>query len=112
MAVNFPSGYHLDWASPVRHKSRVKVRRWSDGTPYSQRTTTTRWIEFDCQISGMTVALRTALINFIYDNDEEPAVLWTIDGVNYSGRFVGDITEGMAGRNNTSLRFRYYAKAV
>lgn len=109
MPTAFPSGYYLERVSRLSILPRAKVDFLDDGTPLSQQTTSTTWYRYTCIIGALTQAEKNTIVQFINDNQFTDDVTWTIDGVDLTGRFVGNVDVTMQGARYR-LRFDYYAQ--
>jgi hypothetical protein len=108
--VAFPSGYNLARDSGFRNASTEQFDVMSDGAPRSRRVTSKRYVSIACRFGALYRAEKDALELFIVTNAAN-TITWTIDGINYSGRIIGDHSTTMSGIL-FNLSFDFYGEIV
>lgn len=106
----FPTGFYLDRSTTFRHHPTESIDMMSDGAPRSRTLTTSRYVTISCEFSFLTADEKATLESFLLSNQAN-TITWTIDGVDYSGRFVGGHSVTMTGPL-FSVSFTYYAMIV
>lgn len=107
----FPAGYTLDRASPFSNDKITDTWVLTDGTSLQQIRGADAYVTIRASIKYMDSADRTTLKTFLDANRYSTATTWTIDGINYSGIFVGGYKEKLIGQLY-SISFIFRAKEV
>jgi hypothetical protein len=108
--VAFPAGYNLERDSTFENVSNVTVDIMSDGTPRQRTTSATPYTSIACKFAYLTATDKQTLVTFLTTNAAN-TITWTIDGVNYSGVFMGNMSITMTGPLY-NVTFTYYATTV
>lgn len=108
--VAFIIGYHLDRGTGFKHDNGVVVDLMSDGTPRQRTTASVKYATIKCKFSYLSAVDKDDLVEFLVDNAAN-TITWNIDGVNYSGVFVGGHSVTMTGVL-FNVEFDYYAAPV
>lgn len=104
----FPS-YDLARTAAFSHDKRVETITGFDGTS-SQFSVGDHWVSIRCRFNALTASERSTLKTFLNTNRYN-VITWTIDGIDYSGYFVGGQTETRSQRLY-NIEFTYLAEEV
>lgn len=110
MAVAFPTGHNLERSTTFTRDSNIQADILADGETRLRDLGPDTFVTIACKFLYLSLADKNTLKNFLITNRTE-TITWTIDGIDYSGVFVGDHTETMKGPRY-SLSFQYRAKEV
>lgn len=105
----FPSTLIPDRASTFSHDKRVETITGYDGTT-AQYSAGDHWVTIRAVFRALSSSERSTLKTFLNTNRYN-VITWTIDGISYSGYFVGGQTETTSG-DRYNLEFTYLAEEV
>lgn len=108
--VAFIGGYNLSRSTTFRHTPRAAVDIMNDGTPQQRLMSTEAFLTISCLFEYLTATEKLILEIFLLTNAAN-TITWTIDGVNYSGVFLGGHSVTMTGPL-FNVSFDYYAQIV
>jgi hypothetical protein len=112
MPAAFPTALAglLERKSVFEHDNNVKTTLMDDGEAVQMVMGDSVWVTVRCIFGSLTAAEYATLRAFFIAN-RTGLVTWTIDGVDYEGRFTGGWRYSQVG-NRYSVTFTYRAKEV
>lgn len=108
--VAFPSGYNLERETDFDHNTNTKTDIISGGGVRVRIIAETQYESIGCIMKLLTLTQKNVLVAFLKDNRAN-TVTWTIDGIDYTGNFVGGFKVTMTGPLY-NVSFTYYASVV
>lgn len=108
MAVAFPASYNLSRSTRITDDLNTTSDIMDDGTEHVRVLGAKDYSVIDARLEYLTASQMTTIVSFLKTNRAEE-ITWTIDGIDYIGRVVGNVGRSMVG-NLYNVDFRYRAR--